>query len=390
MKSKKTVLALVLLLVIGFASVSTTLVMNGVIGIASKKEDFNVIFTKAKLDSVEKKEFIDSETKQTLTYETNKLTTLNETTVLEYEVTNTSRLYDAEVSITCNLVDDADNATTSEYVSMEYTPNNMVISAGETKSGRITTKLIKGSTEDIGIKVKCELNASATERESLGQEYTPTISFLEGYVLTDTNDNGKADIGEEVQVGTESFYVISNTDTELNALAKYNLKVGNICTSNGTLERTISSSEEGYGIQNAQMRGHVAGDKRYGTLAFSNNNGWSYANNATINIKQYDGPVKTSLYGTNGYERYIKNIISNASVRLITKSELESLKCSSSDQSCLGAPSWVYSTSYWTQSAYSAGGVYVWRVTSGGVFNSDGFQDSNGRGVRPVITIPKS
>ena len=166
-------LLLVLALAIGFASVSTTLVLNGVIGISNKKDDFKVIFTNAKLDGVEKKDFIDNTTKQTLTYVTNKLTMINVPTVLEYEVTNTSRLYDAEVSITCNIVDDAEHPTTSEYVSMEYTPNNMTVLAGETKSGSITTKLTKVSTEDKNIKVKCELNANATEGTSLGAEYVP-------------------------------------------------------------------------------------------------------------------------------------------------------------------------------------------------------------------------
>ncbi len=172
MKKKKMILILVLLLTIGFASISTTLVLNGVIGISNKKDDFKVIFTNAKLDGVERQEFIDETTKQTLTYETNKLTKLEETTVLEYEVANTSRLYDASVSITCNIVDDSGNQTTSEYVSMEHTPNNMIVAAGETKRGSIITKLIKVSTEDRNIKVKCTLNANATERTSLGKEYS--------------------------------------------------------------------------------------------------------------------------------------------------------------------------------------------------------------------------
>ena len=390
MKRNKTVLVLVLLLVIGFASVSTTLVLNGVIGISNKKEDFKVIFTNAKLDGVEKKGFIGSTNKQTINYETNKLTTLNETTVLEYEVANTSRLYDASVSVTCNLVDDLGNATTSEFVNMEYTPNNMTVSAGETKSGSITTKLTKVSTEDKSIKVKCELNANATERESLGAEYIPPFVLPAGVTLAvDENSNGSPDIGEEIAIGEEHFYVISNTDTELNALAKYNLNVGNIYTSDWNLERTISSTEEGYGIQNANARGYVAGDtKYYGTVAFANKKGWPYENNATIDIKQYDGPVKETLYGESGYEKYIQNTIPNSSVRLITKTELETLGCSSIDQSCLLAPSWVYSTSYWTQAAGSSGSS-AWDVCSDGGFR-DYYDDDSSYGVRPVITIPLS
>ncbi len=376
MKNKKAILALVLLLVIGFASVSTTLVLNGVIGISNKKDDFKVIFTNAKLDNVERQEFIDSETKQTLTYETNKLTTLNETTVLEYEVANTSRLYDASVSITYNLVDDADNAITSEYVSMEYTPNNMIVEAGKTKTGSITTKLTKVSTEDSSIKVKCELNANATERDSLGEEYVAPVLFPEGYELTDTNRNGIADIGEEIKVGTESFYVISNNGTKLNALAKYNLNVG----SNKNPDVTE-------GIQHETVRGNTTKPK-YGNVAFSNSKGWAYSYNNTIDIKAYAGPVKDALYGENGYEKYVQKTIPNSSVRLITNSELISLGCSYSSWSCAEAPSWIYNTSYWTQSAYSDNGDCVWRVS--GVFNVDGYFNTVAYGVRPVITIPLS
>ena len=393
------ILILVLILTIGFASVSTTLVMNGLIGISNKKEDFKVIFTEAILDGVKSNYLIDETNKETINYETRRLTALNETTTLEYEVTNTSRLYDAEVSVTCNIVDDRDNVITNDYISINYEPNNMIVSSGETKTGSITTKLIKASTEDQSISMKCELNASATERESLGVEYIPTVTFEEGYVLTDTNKNGIADIGEEITVGTESFYVISNTNTELNALAKYNLKVGNIYSSDGnTLERTILNTEEGYGIQNVQMRGNVQEEKRYGTLKFSNFNGWPYENNDTINIKQYDGPVKEALYGENGYEKYIQNIISTASVRLITKGDIETLindgnvlssgfiKTKADDKGY----SWIYSTSYWTQSASSSVDFRLWYVGSIGDFYGYHFGSVSLFGVRPVVTIPIS
>ena len=169
---------------------------------------------------------------------------------------------------------------------------------------------------------------------------------------------------------------------ELNALAKYNLKVGSIYTSDGDLERTISKSEEGYGIQNEQMKGQVSsGEKRYGVVNFSNTNGWPYENNETINIKDYEGPVKEALYGENGYEKYIQKTISNASLRLIIKSEVENSKLYS----------WLYNTSYWTQSANSNNNSWIWCVKFSGLFD-DYYIFSHVRacGVRPVITIPKN
>ncbi len=232
---------------------------------------------------------------------------------------------------------------------------------------------------------------------------TTIVNIKENHILTarwkskqtvyklsnDANWNGIANIGDEITVGTESFYVISNTNSEINALAKYNLKVGGIYNG-GSLESTISPSEEGYGIQNEQMLGSISGGKKYGTVAFSNAYGWPYANNATINIKAYDGPVKDALYGTNGYENYIQKTIPTAQARLITKGELEVLGCSSTNKKCTSAPSWVYSTTYWTQSSDPSHNRFVWSVDTNAKYATSNFNYDGSCGVRPVITIPLS
>ncbi len=179
MKNKKMLITLIVLLAVGFASVSTTLIINGVIGIASNESDFNIIFTSAKLNNVERKDFIEQTKKQTLTFATDKLTTIDESAVLDYEVTNTSRLYDADVKIECNLVDEEENVIENSYINIQYQPNSMELLAGETKSGSITARLIKASTEDQSVQVKCTLNASALERDTLGEEYIePEVNYL--------------------------------------------------------------------------------------------------------------------------------------------------------------------------------------------------------------------
>ena len=129
-------MTLVLLLAIGFATVSSTLLLNGVIGISSNQDDFNIIFTSAKLNNRKRNDFIDQETKQTINFETDKLTTIEEEAVLDYEVTNTSRLYDGEVEIDCIVPD-------NEYVVVDYQPRSMTVEAGKKDTGRITAKLIK-------------------------------------------------------------------------------------------------------------------------------------------------------------------------------------------------------------------------------------------------------
>ena len=157
------------MLAIGFASISTTLVINGTIGIISKKDDFNVIFTNAELDGKIRQDFIEPETKQTITFVTKELSALNESTTLEYEVTNTSRIYDADVTISCTPVE-------NEYVDLTYIPatNKMIVEAGKTEIGSITARLKKVSYDAKEIKVSCTLNVNGKERTKLGDEYIPS------------------------------------------------------------------------------------------------------------------------------------------------------------------------------------------------------------------------
>ena len=166
---RKLILTLVILLIVGFASVSTSLILNGVIGISSNQDDFNIIFTSAKLNNRKRNDFIDQETKQTINFETDKLTKVDEEAILDYEVTNTSRLYDGEVEINCIVPD-------NEYVVVDYQPRSMIVEAGKKDTGRITAKLIKASTEDDSISIKCTLNATAIERDELGEEYVEPFS----------------------------------------------------------------------------------------------------------------------------------------------------------------------------------------------------------------------
>ena len=78
--------------------------------------------------------------------------------------------------------------------------------------------------------------------------------------------------------------------------------------------------------------------------------------------------------------------------RLITKEELtdsETFKCSEEENSCLESPyPWIYSTTYWSGSAYDTN--YVWNVDSIGDFVDSNDNSDTEVGVRPVIVISKS
>ncbi len=169
---KRNVIILVVMLIVGFAAVTSTLVINGVLSIGENSDDFNIIFTSAKIDGTKRNDVINAD-KTSITYETKMLTTIDEESVLDYEVTNTSRNYDAEVDIVCNIVDENDNAIEGNniYVDMTYEPNKMILLSGETKKGKITARLIKAVTEPMDINIKCALTGTAKERDTLGDEY---------------------------------------------------------------------------------------------------------------------------------------------------------------------------------------------------------------------------
>lgn len=90
----------------------------------------------------------------------------------------------------------------------------------------------------------------------------------------------------------------------------------------------------------------------------------------------------------NNYATYLVGLGANIEeARLITKEELETLGCISSEKICTGAPDFVYKTSYWAEDTYSTVGLYVLSDAS---FDWRSVSDACVAGVRPVIEISLS
>ena len=144
MKRKSALIIAILIMAIGFAAVSTTLIINGNARVSENTEDFSVIFTKAMLDDEDVYANVISQDKKTITFETSELKTLNQTSVLNYEVTNNSSNYDAEVTVNCKVKDDA----TAKYTSIknELENNATKVLAKETLNGTLTVILNKTAT----------------------------------------------------------------------------------------------------------------------------------------------------------------------------------------------------------------------------------------------------
>lgn len=182
MKNKK-VFILILLLVIGFASISATLVINGNTKVATNLDDFNVIFIEALLDGEEDTKATISEDKKTITFSTDKLTTKGDSSKLDYKVKNISTQYDGDVIINCT-------NEANEYISImssfngETLPLNDPINmqAQEVKSGFINAELTKAVTEEQDVKITCKIEVTATSRTT----YAYSLSF-------DSNGGSKVD-----------------------------------------------------------------------------------------------------------------------------------------------------------------------------------------------------
>ncbi|MCH5167705.1 MAG: leucine-rich repeat domain-containing protein [Erysipelotrichales bacterium] len=202
---KKNIIILIVLLAIGFAAVSTTLIINGTIGIGVNKLGFEgeVIFTKAETE-VGGSATINSATKREITYVSKVLRNINETSTLNFEVSNYSRNYDAVVKINCIIDEENEYAN---YIKLEKdlllndgeeTKDKYIIEAGERKQGYVKATLIKSyvgketTSEDEtdeedtqSISITCTLNVEGTERDEIGNELIDELEEIDYFTYED-------------------------------------------------------------------------------------------------------------------------------------------------------------------------------------------------------------
>ena len=205
---KKTILLVVLLLAVGFAAVTTTLFINGTTNIGTNKDDFDVYYSKAKVNGVEDNSVITDDTHIVFTKEMKKV---GETYVLDYDVTNGSRNYDASLTMTCT--------ESNEYLSVTNVfDTDTNLPATETRSGKLTIELIKGyvgeTTKEVTI--ECTISANAVERNTLS-EGTPADKIQQGVNLYNLiKSNAKTDTinfsVNSMTSGTNGIYTTTATE----------------------------------------------------------------------------------------------------------------------------------------------------------------------------------
>ena len=261
----------------------------------------------------------------------------------------------------------------------------------------INTKQLVSKNSFVRLKVRVEFRKDITASDLPTTSETLNLAFTVNYIQSDGSGSSVKDNGElklinvvsgdgtqtsdEICIGEECFYVMYSDETSVTMLAKYNLYVGGEYNSSWT-----AYGEEATGKQDSTMLGAVSGQSvRKGTTAFSNTNYWA---STVSSYPAYVYDSNSTLYSyVENYKAYLSTLgVTPSEAKLITKEELEILRCSGS--SCKNAPSWVYATSYWSGSANSSD--TVWRVSSNGYFGRNSYSYDDSYGCRPVITISRS
>ena len=225
MKKKSMLIIAILLMSIGFAAISTTLILNGNANVSENSEDFSVIFTAASIDGKDEYSTAVDDTKKIITFTTSELKTLNQTSILTYEVTNNSSNYDANVSVTCV----PKTGTTAKYTSIKNKLENdaTVVKAKETLNGTLTVTLDKVATESVTEEYTCKLEFNAVERDTLGKE------------IPAFQKDSWSTISANVKSGNTSKYNVGDTkEVDLGSLGTHTVRIANMseCTNGETSE----------------------------------------------------------------------------------------------------------------------------------------------------------
>ena len=156
----------VLLLTVGFASVTTNLIVNANSNISANLNDFRVYFSEAK--AINGEASLNDE-KTVITYNTNTLQSADDTSILNYIVTNASQQYDVNVRVSVDY-----NEALNDYIEITQEgfvkDNDVLLNAQGELPGKITIKLIKPVLEDISFDLTVTLDIEAIERTEIAEQ----------------------------------------------------------------------------------------------------------------------------------------------------------------------------------------------------------------------------
>ena len=142
------IIVLVAMLVIGFAIVTTTLIINGTAKVGQNAADFDVYFSRAVAE--EGGTATISQNKKEITYTTKQLMEIGDIAELNYRVTNDSSQYDAYVKVSVDIDESVSNYVTVSYDTFDP-ENDTTVEAKRAKEGKITIVLNKATVDDMNV-----------------------------------------------------------------------------------------------------------------------------------------------------------------------------------------------------------------------------------------------
>lgn len=157
MKKNKTaktgIIVAILLLAVGFAAISTTLVINGTAKIKPDEEDFinNVIFTDVDVDATSKAAGATASVSadgKTITFTTQEMDTIGAESVLTYKIKNTSS-YDAKIGeIVCAAPQAGTTATSDETANANALAKYLTVTPTKNLNGTVIASGSTSTTSD--------------------------------------------------------------------------------------------------------------------------------------------------------------------------------------------------------------------------------------------------
>ncbi len=154
-------------MVIGFAALTTVLVINGTIRVGQNTNFLDdIIFTKAETTDGEAKISIDG---KGLNFSTKQLVNMGEEFLLNLEVTNKNKNIDGNVTIECGPTNNTE--AYNAFITSEITPNIFLLKA--TSSQEVTLKISLNKvnlSESFDVIYGCRINASAEGSDDYNEE----------------------------------------------------------------------------------------------------------------------------------------------------------------------------------------------------------------------------
>ena len=173
---KMGIIVAILLLAVGFAAVSTVLVINGTIKIKPDEEDFNenVVFTEVKAtetgntDANSSPSVVLDEKGKKITFTTQVMKDIGETSVLHYKIKNESQYNAVIQSINCNTTEVTKDGHITITTSDKLKGKTLAKGATSDEEDTVTVTMVKsfvGETEieEKTVTFECTIQADAQE-----------------------------------------------------------------------------------------------------------------------------------------------------------------------------------------------------------------------------------